>query len=53
MTNGGLLYKRLNIINNRLKWKYVGVVHEYIQIDEKIKPTKTLIEEIPEFFPED
>ena len=44
MTNGGLLYKRLNIINNRLKWKYVGVVHEYIKIDEKIKPSKMLID---------
>ena len=44
MSNGGLLYKRLNIVNNRLKWKYIGVVHEYIQIDEKIKPSKMLIE---------
>jgi len=37
MANGPTKYKRLNFINNRLKWKYVGVLHEYIQFDEKRK----------------
>jgi hypothetical protein len=44
MSNGPLVYKRLNLINNRLKWKYIGVVHEYIQFNEENKtPTKSNI----------
>ncbi len=27
---GGCLYKRLLLISNRIEWKYVGVLHEYL-----------------------
>ena len=27
-------YKRMLLINNHLHWKYVGVLHEYIKLDE-------------------
>ena len=37
MANGPTKYKRLNFVNNRLKWKYVGVLHEYIQFNEDRK----------------
>jgi GR25 family glycosyltransferase involved in LPS biosynthesis len=30
-------YYRPLLLNNRLKWKFVGVLHEYLQIDQDIK----------------
>ena len=31
----GFVYKRPLLVNNRLKWKFVGVLHEYIVSEEK------------------
>ena len=30
----GFVYKRPLLVNNRLKWRFVGVLHEYISCDE-------------------
>lgn len=32
--SGGIKYKRTLLINNRKKWKFVGVLHEYITCSE-------------------
>jgi len=43
--NIGCQYKRHLLINNRIGWKFVGVLHEYLStIDEQYKITSDLIE---------
>jgi FkbM family methyltransferase len=37
-------YKRPLLISNRHKWKFVGVLHEYLEINEKIQPKFKTIE---------
>jgi len=41
---GTLFYKRMLLINNRLKWKFVGVLHEYLSCLDKNIPSSELIE---------
>jgi glycosyltransferase involved in cell wall biosynthesis len=31
---GGIKYQRMCLVNNRKKWKYVGVLHEYIEFSD-------------------
>jgi glycosyltransferase involved in cell wall biosynthesis len=35
MYSGGVAYWRTLLVSNRLAWRYVGVLHEYIDSDEK------------------
>jgi hypothetical protein len=41
---GSLFYKRVLLINNRLKWKFVGVLHEYLSCIDKNEPSHELID---------
>jgi hypothetical protein len=34
----GVKYMRLSLVNNHKKWKYIGVLHEYIEIVNKDEP---------------
>jgi len=38
------IYNRVLLVNNRLKWKFVGVLHEYIQCISKDNPSYGTIE---------
>lgn len=38
----GLEYKRPLLVNNRLKWKFVGVLHEFISCLDTIKTEETI-----------
>ena len=33
MISEQIKYKRLNLVNNRLRWKYTGILHEYLELD--------------------
>ena len=41
---GGVSYKRLLLINNQLKWKFVGVLHEFLVCIDKPQNSSDLIE---------
>ena len=38
----GIHYTRIQIVNNRKKWKYIGVLHEYITCCEDSKAPETI-----------
>ena len=40
----GVKYKRILLVNNRLEWEYVGVLHEYIRCKNKKEIKTGLIE---------
>jgi hypothetical protein len=39
----GFSYERVLLVNNHLKWKYMGVLHEYIMCCEQSKPSVSLL----------
>ncbi|HTI60215.1 glycosyltransferase [Mucilaginibacter sp.] len=36
--DNGITYRRCQLVNNRLNWRYEGVLHEYIYCDEAATP---------------
>lgn len=37
MISEQIKYKRLNLVNNRLRWKYTGILHEYLELDDNVE----------------